>query len=69
MIVVSDEWLIAENKRLAPTNEYRCWICLGVFTKGRPDDEAIAEHFARNPDIPADETGIVCDDCFIKTGI
>lgn len=47
-------------------NEYKCEICHGVFKKGWSDEEAKAEHFERHPNIPLEETGLVCDPCFQK---
>jgi hypothetical protein len=48
-----------------PDDEFTCALCHGTFFKGRSDEEAWAEHLARNPDVTAKEdTGLVCDDCF-----
>jgi hypothetical protein len=47
-------------------NQYECAFCHEVFIKGRPDSVALAEFHDRHPDIPEDDTGIVCDFCFVK---
>jgi hypothetical protein len=47
------------------SNKYTCALCHGTFIKGRSDDEAWAEHLARNPDVvKKKDTDMVCDNCF-----
>jgi hypothetical protein len=45
-------------------NEYQCDMCKGIFDKGWSDEEAKEEHFGRHPDVPLEETGMVCDPCY-----
>jgi hypothetical protein len=46
-------------------NEFRCAMCKGIFVKGRSDEEAFSEHLQRSPNIPIEETEIICDICFV----
>lgn len=47
-------------------DEYTCVLCRETFTKGRPDEEAIAEHeHYFGPFDPA-TAEIVCDKCWQK---
>lgn len=45
---------------------FECWVCHRTFTKGRSDEEALAEQASLWEPIPGDdeEPGIVCDPCF-----
>jgi hypothetical protein len=43
---------------------YTCGRCGGVFDKGCPDDDAMAESRAVFGDIPAGELAAVCEDCW-----
>jgi hypothetical protein len=54
-------------------HEYRCDACGWIFDKGWSDEEAAAEARKLHPgghgnpnimDAPAEERGVVCDDCF-----
>lgn len=49
-------------------NEYRCDVCKKVFESGWSDEEATEEKEKLFGDVPDDECGIVCDDCFIAMG-
>lgn len=40
--------------------------CGGVFEKAWSDEEAAAERDGLFPDVPQEDCGIVCDDCFQK---
>jgi len=52
------------DKKKLKKDEYRCEVCGGVFQKGRSDEEAIAEKEKLFSDVPLEDCGIVCDDCF-----
>lgn len=45
-------------------NEFQCAMCREVFEKGWTDEEAEAELVALWGNIPKEECGTVCDDCF-----
>ena len=47
-------------------NEYQCEICKGIFKKGWSDEEAKQEALDIWGEIPNEERGLVCDDCFKK---
>ena len=47
-------------------NEYQCAMCDGIFEKGRPDEEAWAEHDSNFPGEPHAAAEIVCEDCYEK---
>jgi rubredoxin len=44
--------------------EYKCEICGQIFTKGRPEGEAKAEHQQLFPDVAIEDCGLVCDTCW-----
>lgn len=49
-------------------NEFKCALCKGVFEKGRPEEEAVAEYaevFGGSVD-DAEEKDVVCEDCWLK---
>ncbi len=45
--------------------EYKCEMCLGIFSFGWTEEEAKAE--AEKKDFDTDDCGIVCDDCYKTT--
>ena len=45
-------------------NEYKCAMCGEVYKKGWSDEEAKKEMLELWGDLPEEEQGIVCDDCF-----
>ena len=47
-----------------PKTHYRCAACRVVFEKGWSDDESLAEAATEFPDVPIEETDLVCDDCY-----
>ena len=47
-------------------NEYQCEICMGIFEKGWSDEEAKQEALDIWGEIPNEERGLVCDECFKK---
>jgi hypothetical protein len=47
--------------------EFTCGMCGGTFTKGRSDEEAVAEMVDSFGELPGDEAlSIVCDECYQK---
>ena len=46
------------------TDTFKCVACRGTFNKGWSDEEAIAEHQEHFPEVPLEETDLVCDDCY-----
>ena len=48
------------------TNTFQCAMCKGVFEKGQSEEEALAELKQHFGDIPPEECGMVCDDCWQK---
>lgn len=48
------------------SNTYTCAICKGEFEKGWSDEEAVAEKDSYWGDVPLDECGVICDDCWNK---
>lgn len=51
--------------KLGP-NEFRCAMCGGIFEKGRPDEEAVAEREKLFGFLREEECDLVCEDCFQK---
>ena len=47
-------------------NEFTCEMCHGTFEKGWTDEEAEAELKQLFAPVPAEECGLICDDCFLK---
>ena len=47
-------------------NEYLCECCGGIFKKGWSDEEAQSEAKENFGDLPPEEAGVVCDDCYKK---
>lgn len=47
-------------------NEYQCAMCGGIFEKEWTDEEAEAELKEIFGDVPKENCGIVCDDCYKK---
>jgi hypothetical protein len=43
---------------------FTCDVCGGVFMSGWSEEEAVAEKERLWGDIPLEECGTVCDDCF-----
>lgn len=70
LLIDRENWtsgLEAVAQAEAPMSEPRtftCAVCGETFECARDEAEAAAEHHARFPDIPLDQCGIVCDDCF-----
>jgi hypothetical protein len=48
-------------------NTYTCEWCEGTFTKGRADDDALAEYHDTFPESVKrhDETAVICHDCWL----
>lgn len=44
--------------------EYKCARCGGVWQKGWTDEESLAECRQYFGNLRADETAVVCEDCF-----
>ena len=51
-------------KKKKKVEKYKCQVCKGTFEKGWSDDEAKKEHGKNFPDVPLEETGLVCDNCY-----
>ena len=47
-------------------NEYKCYVCEGIFEFGISDEEATEELNENFPDIEKEDCGIVCDNCYKK---
>ncbi len=45
-------------------NEFRCAMCKYVFDKAWSDEEAASEAAVYFPNVPLEETELVCDDCW-----
>lgn len=52
-----------QAERPLPDNEYKCAVCLRIFTKARSDAEALAEMRARFGDLGEEDRAVVCEDC------
>ena len=44
--------------------EYVCAMCGGMFQKGVPDSEAMAEANGYWPELKQEDAAIICDDCY-----
>ena len=51
-------------------NEYKCYVCNGIFEKEWSDEEAIKEcedNFGKEiTNVKDDDLAIICDDCYQK---
>ena len=48
---------------------FKCYVCKGVFEKGRSDKEAWEDYNDSKyfiPDLEVDNSDLVCDECFNK---
>lgn len=52
-----DEWLVKDD-------EFKCQKCKKNFIKGWSDEDALKELENSPWNIPEDEIGVLCDDCF-----
>lgn len=48
------------------TNEYKCAVCKGIFTKELTDKEAIKQLEIEFPGFKPEDCDVCCDDCFKK---
>ena len=44
--------------------QYKCYLCQGVFYKEWSDEEAEKELNEKYPNIPKELTVVVCEDCY-----
>jgi len=56
------------KKGFLKSDEYICTECLGVFEKGRTDEEALELYKKQTGDVSAnlDDTAACCEDCWNK---
>jgi hypothetical protein len=52
------------NRLNLKKDEFRCAMCNKVFTKGVSDEEAFDKFHEEFPDIPIEDTDLICDDCY-----
>lgn len=45
-------------------DEYRCDACGETFTKGRSEEQQLADMKTNFGDLPEEDRAVVCDDCF-----
>lgn len=49
-----------------PGRDFTCYLCYGVFTKSRTEEEGLAEMKQYFGDVPEEDRRIVCDACWNK---
>lgn len=55
---------MSEDTKIQGVVYYICDICHGTFESGWSDEDALTELKELWGDVPIDECGVVCDDCW-----
>jgi hypothetical protein len=44
--------------------KFKCQACKGIFEEGWTEEEALEEWNRDFPNVPFDESAVICDDCY-----